>query len=70
MTDLIRGTGHMARGLTIAAIAIAVLMLVLFGLDLAIGIPFGTQSPLIDICFLICGLGLGLLGVTTWRELD
>ena len=27
MTDLIRGTGHMARGLTIAAIAIAVLML-------------------------------------------
>ena len=60
----------MARGLTITAIAIAVLMLVLFGLDLAIGMPFGKQSLLLDICFLICGLGLGLLGFTTWRELD
>ena len=70
MTDLIRGTGHMARGLTIAAIAIAVLMLVLFGLDLAIGVPFGKQSMLIDICFVVCGVGLGLLGFSTWRELD
>ncbi len=60
----------MARGLTIAAIAIAVLMLVLFGLDLAIGVPFGKQSMLIDICFVVCGVGLGLLGFSTWRELD
>lgn len=60
----------MARGLTIAAIAIAVLMLVLFGLDLAIGIPFSKASMLMDICFLICGLGLGLLGISVWRELD
>ena len=71
MTQIIRGTGHqMARGLTIAAIAIAVLMLVLFGLDLAIGMPFGKESMLMDICFLVCGLGLGLLGVSVWRELD
>lgn len=63
----------MARGLTIAAIAIAVLMLVLFGLDLAISVPFGgikAGNIVIDICFLICGIGLGLLGITTWRELD
>lgn len=60
----------MARGLTIAAIAIAVLMLVLFGLDLAIGIPFGKQNPGLDISFIICGIGLGLLGFSTWRELD
>lgn len=70
MTELVRGTGHMARGLTIAAIAIAVLMLVLFGLDLAIGVPFGKQSMLLDISFLVCGLVLGLLGISTWRELD
>ena len=70
MAEIIRGMGHMAKGFTIAAMAIAVLMLVLFGLDLATGIPFGTHSLLIDIVFVICGLGLGLLGVTTWRELD
>ena len=60
----------MARGLTIAALAIAVLMLILFGLDLAIKIPFGRQSMLLDICFVVCGLGLALLGLSTWRELD
>ena len=70
MAELIRGLGQMARGLPIAAIAIAVLMLVLFGLDLAIGVPFGKQSMLIDICFVVCGVGLGLLGFSTWRELD
>ena len=60
----------MAKGLTIAALAIAVLMLILFGVDLAIQIPFGRQSMLLDICFVICGLGLAILGFTTWRELD
>ena len=60
----------MARGLTISAMVIAVLMLVLFGLDLAIGIPFGKQSLIIDIAFLVCGVGLILLGLTTWRELE
>lgn len=70
MAALIRGLVQMARGLTIAAIAIAILMLVLFGLDLAVGMPFGKQSLLMDICFIVCGLGLGLLGISTWRELD
>lgn len=60
----------MARGLTIAAIGVAVLMLVLFGLDLAIGVPFAKQSPGMDITFLICGIGLILLGFSTWRELE
>lgn len=70
MAEIVRGSVQMARGLTIAAMAIAILMLVLFGLDLAIGMPFGKQSLVIDICFLVCGLFLGLLGITTWRELD
>ena len=48
----------MARGLTIAALAIAVLMLVLFGLDLAIQVPFGRQSMLLDISFVVCGLDM------------
>ena len=60
----------MARGLTIAAIVVAVLMLVLFGLDLAIGQPFNKQNPMIDIAFLVCGVGLILLGLSTWREIE
>lgn len=59
----------MAKGLTIAAMAIAALMLVLFGLNLAIGVPFGEHSMVMDICFLVCSLGIGFLGFTTWREL-
>lgn len=60
----------MARGLTIAALAIAAFMLVLFGLDLAIGFPFGTQNMMIDISFLVCAIGVILLGLSTWRELE
>ena len=60
----------MAKGLTIAAIAIAVLMLVLIGLDLAISFPFNGASTFMDIVFLICGIAIGILGFTTWRELD
>ena len=60
----------MAKSLTITAVVIAVLMLVLFGLDLAIKIPFGGRSMLMDICFLICGVGVGLLGFSVWCELD
>ena len=70
MAEIIRGTGHMAKGLTITALAIAVLMLVLFGLDLAVGMPFGKQSIFLDIVFVLCGLGIAILGFTTWRELD
>jgi hypothetical protein len=60
----------MAKGLTITAIVVAVLLLLLFGLDLAIAFPFKKQSLLIDVAFVICALGLAFLGWTTWRELD
>ena len=70
MTYIFRGLGQMARGLTIAAIVIAALMLMLFALDLVIGIPFGGGNKMIDIAFLVCGIGVILLGVSTWRELE
>lgn len=70
MDEIIWGTGRMAKGLTMAAIVIAVLTLVLFGLDLAIAVPFNKQSIFLDIVFVICGLVIGILGFTTWRELD
>ena len=70
MDEIIRGTGRMAKGLTITAMAVAVLTLVLFGMDLAISVPFKQQSIFLDIAFVICGLAIGFLGFTTWRELD
>ncbi len=68
------GTQRMARGLTITAIVIAVMLLALFGLDLATGVPFSFRQHsggmFLDIAFVICALGIGYLGWTTWRELD
>ena len=60
----------MAKSLTMAAMAVALLMLILFGLDLAISVPFSKQSVFMDVIFLICGVVLGLLSLSTWRELD
>jgi len=70
MDEIIWGTGRMAKGLTITAMAVAVLTLVLFGMDLAISVPFHKQSIILDIAFVICGLAIGFLAFTTWRELD
>ena len=70
MDEIIRGTGRMAKGLTITALALAVLTLVLFGMDLAISVPFNKQSIFLDVAFVICALAIGFLGYSTWRELD
>jgi hypothetical protein len=69
MNGAIWGTG-MGKGLTIAAIAIAGLMLVLSIMDLAVGIPFGKQYVGFDVVFLICSALMLLLGITTWREVE
>ena len=59
----------MAKGLTIFAMVIAVLVLVLFSLDLAIGIPFRKASVLLDIVFAISAAGLGYISWSTFKEL-
>ena len=59
----------MAKGLTIVSIVVAILLLALFGLDLAIGVPFRKASILMDIAFVISALGLGIISWTTFREL-
>jgi hypothetical protein len=48
--------------------AIAVLLLVIFGMDLAIKVPFGGQSGMMDIGFLICAAALGYLSWSSFRE--
>jgi hypothetical protein len=59
----------MAKGLTIMSLVVAILLFVLFGLDLIIGVPFRKASVLLDIAFVISALGLGIISWTTFREL-
>jgi hypothetical protein len=58
----------MPKALTISGMIVAVLFLILFGLDLALGLPFGKASLKMDIAFVICALLLGFLSWTTFRE--
>ena len=51
------------------SIVIAILLLLLFAADLAIGIPFDKASPMMDIIFLICALGLGYISWTTLKDI-
>ena len=58
----------MAKGLTIISMVIAVLVLVLFSVDLAIKIPFRRANMVMDIVFVICALGLAYISWTTYKE--
>lgn len=62
------GTALMPKALSIFTLVVAVLLLIAFGLDLAIGKPFGGIGMVTDVAFLIVALILGYLGFTTWRE--
>jgi hypothetical protein len=57
----------MAKALTILGMLVAVLILLLFTLDLAISIPFG-QIMAMDIGMIICGVVLLYLSWSAFRE--
>lgn len=54
----------MGKAMTLAGMVIAGLFVLLFGLDLAIGVPFQRASGMMDIGFLVAGL---LLAYTSWN---
>ena len=58
----------MPKVLCIAGMVISVLLLVLFGMDLAMGVPFQGRSTMMDVVFIICAAILGFLGWMTFRE--
>lgn len=60
----------MGKGMTIGGMVIAVLIFILFALDLAVGIPFEQASKAMDIAFIICALGLALLSWSTLKDFD
>lgn len=58
----------MPKALCISGMVVAVLLLLVFGLDLAVGFPFGGVNTTMNVGFLICSAILGYLSWTTFRE--
>lgn len=58
----------MAKVLTIIGMFVAVVVLLIFALDLAIGMPFQKASMIMDIGMVIAALVLGFLSWQTYRE--
>lgn len=60
----------MPKVLTYLGMFVAGLMVLLFGLDLAAGVPFGREPSMwMDLCALLAGAILGYLSWSVRREL-
>jgi hypothetical protein len=58
----------MSRALAIIGMLIAFLILLVFVLDLAIKLPFGGASAVMDICMIVGAVILAYLGWSAYRE--
>ncbi len=58
----------MGRALAIFGMVASGLLLVVFSLDMALGLPFYGASTLMDVCFIICSAILGYLSWSTFQE--
>ncbi|MGB9688235.1 hypothetical protein [Thermogutta sp.] len=59
----------MGKGLCIFGMVGSALLILLFGLDLALGIPFGRVSVIMDVGFIAAAVLLGVAGFLTLREI-
>lgn len=57
----------MGKGLCIFGLVAAVVLLILFGLDIATGL-FQIGNIVVDIAFIVCGAILGYLSWSALRE--
>jgi hypothetical protein len=62
------GSLSMPKALCISGSVVAVLMLLVFGLDLAIAVPFGRASMAMDVAALVSAAMLAVLSWTTLKE--
>jgi len=58
----------MPKALCLTGMIVAVLLLLIFTLDLALGFPFGGASTLMNIGFILCAAVLGYLSWSALRE--
>jgi hypothetical protein len=58
----------MAKGFAIFGMVVAIIFLLVFGLDIAIAVPFGNRSTLADVFFIVASLCLAVMSWMTFRE--
>ncbi len=58
----------MAKAFTIMGMLIAVILIALFSVDLAIGLPFQKASMAMDIGMIVASVILALISFQTMRE--
>jgi hypothetical protein len=66
--SVVRGSGPMAKAMSIAGMVVAGLLTLVFAADLAIKVPFGRVGPATDIGFLISAVILGYLSWNAFRD--
>lgn len=59
----------MPKALTIAGLVVACLLFLLFGFDLALGVPFGRMDKPMDVGFVVCSLVLAYLSWSAFRDI-
>jgi hypothetical protein len=59
----------MPKAFCITGAVVAILLLLVFGIDLGLGFPFERQSMLIDIGMVLCSGMLGYISWATYRTL-
>jgi hypothetical protein len=58
----------MPKALCMSGLVVSGLVIILFAVDLAVGIPFKRASMMMDVSLLVCAALLGLISWFTLRE--
>jgi hypothetical protein len=58
----------MPKALTISGMVVAVLLFLIFTIDLSVGFPFRGASKWMDIGMIICSLALAYMSWSTLRD--
>jgi len=58
----------MAKAFSVFGMVVSIILLLVFGLDLALTMPFGRASWIADVGFILCSLMLGYMSWSTYRE--
>jgi hypothetical protein len=58
----------MSKAMTIVGMVVAALLVVLFGLDFVMDVPFGAEGKTMNIGAVVAGSILGYLSFSTFRE--
>ena len=64
----VRGSGPMAKAMSIAGMIVAGLLALIFIADLAMGIPFSRFGTMTDVGFLVSSLILAYLSWNAFRD--